>query len=103
MYRWYLLLASADVLLTWFILHNGGREANALAAWVINQAGMPGATFFKFATVAVVLIACEAAARQSVNAGRCIATLAVGVSLLPVVVGVTLIARLVASGATVRL
>ncbi len=103
MYRWYLLLASADVLLTWFILLNGGREANALAAWVIHQTGMPGATFFKFATVAFVLIACEVAARQSVKAGRLIASLAVGVNVLPVVVGVTLIARLVAEGAPVRL
>lgn len=103
MYLWYILLASLDVLLTWIVLRHGGFEANAIAAWVIDQAGMPGAAFFKFATVMLVLVTCEVIARRDEPASRFVAGSAVLVNAVPVVISVGLIAQLVAFGVPVRI
>lgn len=103
MYGWYLLLASLDVLLTWVILRHGGYEANALAAWVIERSGMRGATFFKFATVAFVLVMCEVIARRDQQAAKLVAGSAIALNLLPVLVSVGMISHLVAMGVQISL
>lgn len=102
-YRWYVLLAILDVLLTWVILSNGGVEVNSIAAWIIAHAGMMGASVFKFTTVAVVLVLTEWVARQDEPASRLIARSAVAINAVPVMVSVTLIMHLFAIGAQIRL
>lgn len=86
-YPWFVLLASLDVMLTWILLSLGGREANVVAERVIEAAGLPGAVGLKFASVTVVVLACEAVGRRADRAGRRLAATAVAVSTLPVLVG----------------
>ncbi len=88
-YGLYVALAALDVLLTWVILALGGVELNKLAAWIFANSGVTGATFFKFGTVAFVLIVCEFLGRhQDGELGRRLARWAVIISVVPVTVGV---------------
>ncbi len=89
-YGLYVTLASLDVLLTWLILSMGGTELNQIAAWVFDQHGVAGATFFKFTTVLVVLLTCEFLGHRPPEAriARRLAHLAVAISVIPVMVGV---------------
>lgn len=68
-YRWVIVLALLDVLLTMIVLALGGREANAVAAAVIARAGMPGMVLLKTAGVGMALVACEFVGRQRPKAG----------------------------------
>lgn len=86
-YAMYIALAAMDVLLTTLILAKGGVELNKLAAWVFSTHGLAGASAFKFATVMVVLVACEFAGRYRTGTmGRGLAHAAVIVSLIPVMI-----------------
>lgn len=89
-YGIYVTLASLDILLTWVILGLGGTEMNKVAAWIFDQHGVTGATFFKFATVLVVLLTCEFLGHRppEERVARRLALLAVAVSVVPVMVGV---------------
>ena len=87
MYWAYIALAAADVLLTTMILKAGGVELNAIGAAAFDWAGITGATFLKFATVAIVLLICEYTGRLRENAGRARAYIAVSVSVVPVTIG----------------
>jgi hypothetical protein len=95
-YKWYLALAAGDVLLTSLILELGGVELNSLADWVHGQGGMFGLSVLKFATVAVVVVCCEAIARRNARTGGRLAEWAVAISAIPVAVAG---AQLVAAGA----
>ena len=87
-YMAYVALAAVDVLLTSLILSLGGDELNKLAAWVFSEGGITGATFFKFATVVLVLLVCEIAGRHNDGGlGRGLVRWAVIISLAPVLVG----------------
>ena len=88
-YGLYVTLASLDVLLTWAILALGGSELNKLAAWIFATHGVTGATFFKFGTVAFVLVVCEFLGRhQDGELGRRLARWAVIISCVPVTVAI---------------
>lgn len=88
-HQWYLAVATADVLLTWIILHSfDGIEVNPLAAEVIHLGGMPAATLYKFLLVGFVMWACEYVGRHRPPVGQklllyaaIINTAVVGVSL----------------------
>lgn len=84
-YPWYLLMASLDVMLTWVVLKMGGIELNAVAAWFIDQHDVRGMIFLKFATVFFVLLACERIGRERNDVGRRLATFAVLINMIPVV------------------
>ncbi|GAB4544612.1 MAG: hypothetical protein Tsb0013_01840 [Phycisphaerales bacterium] len=88
MYWAYIALAAADVLLTTMILRAGGAELNVFGQAAFAWAGITGATFFKFATVVVVLLICEYTGRLREEMGRLLAYAAVSVSVVPVTVGV---------------
>jgi hypothetical protein len=84
-YPWYLLVAIADIVITWIILTQGGRELNIIAAWAWNGWGPVGLSVLKFTTVALVVIICELIAELSESAGRRLATWAVILSMTPIV------------------
>ncbi|MCA9282370.1 MAG: hypothetical protein H6812_03940 [Phycisphaeraceae bacterium] len=88
-YPWYLLLASLDVMLTWVVLSMGGVELNTVAAWVIDRHDVTGMVMLKFATVLFVLCACERIGYEKDNVGRRLATFAVLINCVPVVMAVS--------------
>ena len=84
-YTWFVLLGALDIMLTWVVLHMGGREVNVLADWIIRRWALPGMVVFKFVLVMVVVIICEIVGRHSARAGRRLAKLAVIITAIPVV------------------
>ena len=82
-----------DVMLTWVILHLGGREANGAAAFIIGRFGLPGMVIFKFGLVAFVIALCEAVGRRSPAAGERLAVWAIALTCVPVILAGILIAR----------
>ncbi len=87
LHLWFVLLASLDVLITAAVLKLGGHEINPIAASIIETSAHTGMTFFKFATVAFVLIACEFIGRSSSTKGRTIAAAAVIANSFAITVG----------------
>lgn len=88
-------LSTLDVLVTSFILSLGGAELNAIA----NRALEAGTTepitiltFYKFATVTLVLLAIEAIGRRRKQLGRGVAGFAVMANFVAVGVGVSQLA-----------
>ena len=92
-YLWLVLISSLDIMLTWVILHVGGYEANPLAATIIERFDLWGAVSFKFFLVIVFLLACEFVGRRRPRTGRAMATIAVCIAAVPVVVAVVLLTR----------
>lgn len=90
-YTWFILVSTLDVMFTWIVLHAGGREANALAAAVLNRFGLGGMVVFKFALVIFVIVLCEIIGRRSRSAGRKLATWAVGLTCVPLIIAVMLL------------
>ena len=93
LYAWLVLLSALDVMLTWVILHLGGREANGAAAFIIGRFGLPGMVVFKFGLVAVVIALCEAVGKRSPAAGERLAVWAIALTCVPVIIAGILIAR----------
>lgn len=92
LHRWFVLFASLDVLITAAVLKLGGHEINPIAATIIDTGAHTGMTFFKFATVAFVLIACECIGRSSAITGRRLAATAVLANVFAITVGGTQLA-----------
>jgi hypothetical protein len=93
LHRCFVVLASLDVLITAAVLKAGGEEINPIAASVINSGAHTGMTFFKFATVAFVLVACEWIGRSSsTTTGRRLAATAVLANVFAITVGGTQLA-----------
>jgi hypothetical protein len=90
-YLWLVLISSLDIMLTWVILHVGGYEANPLAATIIERFDLWGAVSFKFFLVIVFLLTCEFVGRRRPRTGRAMATVAVCIAAVPVVVAVVLL------------
>ncbi|HEV2296038.1 MAG TPA: DUF5658 family protein [Tepidisphaeraceae bacterium] len=90
-YIWFVLVSALDVMFTWIVLHAGGREANAIAAAVLNRFGLGGMVVFKFALVILVIVLCETVGRRNRDAGRRLATWAVGLTCVPLVIAVLLL------------
>lgn len=93
LYAWLVLLSALDVMLTWVILHLGGREANGAAALIIGRFGLPGMVIFKFGLVAFVIALCEAVGKRNPAAGERLAVWAVALTCVPVIIAGILIAR----------
>ena len=92
-YVWFVFLSCLDILLTWCVLYRGvGIEANGLAAWVIARFGRVGMVVFKLALVVVVILICEAVGRRNHAAGHKLARIAAGVTAVPLVIAITLLA-----------
>jgi hypothetical protein len=90
-YTWFVLVSALDIMLTWVILHAGGREANQLAATVLQQFGLEGLVIFKFALVILVIAICEVVGRKNLATGRRLASWAVALTCIPLLVAVALL------------
>ena len=93
LYGWLLAMSVLDVLITYTILRLGGREANLLAAWVLQQADIAGMVVYKFVIIAGVVMLCELVGRQAFQTGRKLAVVLVLLSTVPVAWGGFLIVR----------
>jgi len=93
LHPWYLLLATADVLLTWLILSAfDGVELNPIAARVIHLHDKWGALALKFATVMFVMWVCEFVGQRKRDTGRSLLLAAVLLNCVPVGVSVAQLA-----------
>ena len=92
-YVWLIFVSCLDIMLTWIVLWRGGKEANLLAAGIIDRFGLVGIVVFKLAIVVFVIGLCEHIGRRNRGAGRKFARAAVGISAVPVMVAFILLAR----------
>jgi len=90
-YMWFVFLSAMDVMVTTSILYLGGREVNPIADAVIQRFGTPGMVVYKFIIVAVIVIICEFVGRRKRGAGRVIAYCGVGLTMVPVLLGLSLL------------
>jgi hypothetical protein len=90
-YTWFVFVSALDVMLTWVILHTGGREANQLAAMVLERFGLEGLVVFKFVLVILVIAICEILGRKNLQTGRRLASWAVALTCVPLFVAVALL------------
>ena len=83
-YTWLVLASALDLMMTWVVLHLGGREGNALAAAVIRRFGLPGLSVYKFLIVSVVIVLCEIVGRLRRTAGLRLAVFSICVTCVPI-------------------
>ena len=91
-YVWLVLLSSLDVFMTFLVLELGGSEANPVANFVLERAGIAGMTVFKFVLVAFVILVCEVLGRRDRAAARRLTLYALALTMTPVVFATILIA-----------
>ncbi len=87
-YVWCVFFASLDIMVTWIVLHMGGREANGLAAFLIHRLGLWGIVVFKFVVIMSVIAICEFVGRRKHPVGKRLAEWAVALNVVPVAVGI---------------
>lgn len=87
-YAWYVLAGSLDVIVTHAILHHfGGEEVNRIADALIQRFGVVGMVGLKYTSTILVVGICEYVGRRNFTLGRRLAVIAIGLSILPVGVG----------------
>jgi hypothetical protein len=91
-YVWFVLVSALDVMLTWVVLHLGGREANALAARVIFYFGLPGLVIYKFTLVILVVMICEHVGRKREETARKLLSVGIMLTCMPVLLALGLLA-----------
>jgi len=91
-YVWFVFVSALDIMLTWVVLHQGGREANALANKIIFHYGLPGLVTFKFALVVIVVLICEFVGRRKLESARLLLSVGIMISCMPVVLALGLLA-----------
>lgn len=90
-YVWFVLVSALDIMLTWVVLHFGGREANALAERVIFHFGLPGLVAYKFVLVIVVVAICEFVGRRRPETARKLLSVGIMITCMPVVLALALL------------
>jgi hypothetical protein len=86
-YAWYILVSSLDLIMTNTVMHHfGAIEVNTIADTAIRHLGFWGLIGLKFATVVLVVYICEHVGRKRPSLGEKIASWAVAISAIPVVV-----------------
>jgi hypothetical protein len=90
-YAWFVFMSAMDVMMTWIVLWRGGREMNQWADAVIHRWGLTGLVIFKFALVVLIIVICEAIGRRRRSAGKKLATVAIGITCLPVALAFVLL------------
>ncbi|MFN7020131.1 MAG: DUF5658 family protein [Phycisphaerales bacterium] len=87
-YAWFVLAGSLDIMVTHAILHHfGGEEVNRIADALIQRFGVVGMVGLKYASTILVVGICEYVGRRNIRLGRRLAVIAIGLSTLPVGVG----------------
>jgi hypothetical protein len=90
-YVWFVFISTLDIMLTWVILHFGGREVNAVADHIIWQYGLPGLVAYKFALVVGVIAICEVVGRRRSGAARFLLGVGITVTCFPVLLALVLL------------
>jgi hypothetical protein len=79
----YILMSTADVFMTWYLLYNGGAdertwfvESNPIPRYFLDSWGFDGLVYFKFALVAFVAFICQVIARTKIEVARRVLNLA---------------------------
>ena len=90
-YTWFVFLSSLDIILTWVVLHLGGREVNALADRIIWRWGLPGLVTYKFLLVTLVIVLCESVGRRNPESARKLLAVGIVVTCLPVALALLLL------------
>ena len=84
-YVWYVFVSALDIMVTVTVLiHFGMHEANTFAQWSIDHFGTWGLIGLKFLSVIVVVFICEFVGKRDMKRGRQVATVAIGLSLVPI-------------------
>jgi hypothetical protein len=83
-YTWFVLVSALDVMLTWVVLHFGGREANVVALAMLRRFGLPGLVVLKFGIVSFVVVLCEIIGRRNHRAGLRLIEIGTAITCLPV-------------------
>jgi hypothetical protein len=91
-YVWFVFISAMDVMLTWVVLHLGGREVNALADRIIWRFGLPGLVVYKFALVILVVAICEVVGRRKHETARQLLSVGIMLTCMPVVLALALLA-----------
>jgi hypothetical protein len=91
-YVWFVFFSALDIMLTWVVLHVGGREANVLADRIIWRFGLPGLVAYKFALVVVVILICETVGRRNRETARKLLSVGIMLTCMPVVLAMALLA-----------
>jgi hypothetical protein len=89
LYLIFITLSSLDLIFTSTILLMGGEELNWIANQVIASGGLTGIVAFKYALVVLVIIMIENIGRIRHEVGERIAMLAIAITTIPVIVGLT--------------
>lgn len=84
-HAWLLLFSALDVIMTWIILNDGGREVNPIADAVIDAYGLDGMIVYKFVLIAFFIVICEAVGTLRDSAGRSLSRVSVAIAMVPVV------------------
>ena len=93
-YCWYILAGMLDIMLTWVVLHLGGREVNVLAHRAIEMFDVWGLVAIKIASIIVVIAICETLARVNRETlAKRMAYAAIAVGFLPVAVALVQLAH----------
>jgi hypothetical protein len=95
LYTWIVFFASMDIIMTWVILHFGGKEINQIAATVLERWGLAGMIVLKFASVIAVVLISEFVGRRRHGTGRVLVIAAMVISMAPVTVAFALLVRFV--------
>lgn len=90
-YVWLVFVSALDIMMTWVVLHLGGREVNGLADAVIRRFDLPGLVLFKFAFIILVIGICEIVGRRNDVLGRRLAEGSVAITCVPVLLAFLLI------------
>lgn len=91
-YVWFVFISTLDIILTFLVLHLGGREANQLANAILVSYGLRGLIIFKFALVILVVLICEWVGRRRHESARLLLSTGIIITCLPVVIAMALIA-----------
>jgi len=92
-YCWYILGGMLDLILTWVVLHLGGREINILAHRAIEFLDIWGLIALKIASIIVVITICETLARiNKETVAKRLALAAIVVGFFPVAVALAQLA-----------
>jgi hypothetical protein len=97
-YVWYVFVSAMDIMVTVMVLiHLRMQEANTFAQWSIDHFGTWGLIGLKFLSVILVVLICEYIGRRSYRRGKRLATIAIGLSLIPITAAIVQIAYVAAT------
>ncbi len=91
LYTWLVFVSALDAMLTYLVLHFGGREANHLAASVLETWGFRGMVVYKFALITLVIVLCEVIGRRDDTWARVLGIFGIALTCVPLGVAISIL------------